>query len=247
MNASVSLQVSSHLPKVTKQPPTLEAPAETLRRPLPAVEEATRGAGAPSPPRPLPPLGPTPAALSRDAGSSRRGVLGHGERGSRPPSTAPEDVEAFFMTQVREAGQDSQGHERVEDVSGPRRRPVAEGRLEKKSEQGEERSPRAVPECYEGYEELLGGDTDPDFIEPVGIQKNVQALCYILNHPLVYRDAKPRLDSLQKPYVPRKKVKGAASEGRTALLVMLVSGSVPELTAQLWGGGKLIQYCLMHR
>lgn len=80
-----------------------------------------------------------------------------------------------------------------------------------------------------------------------GIQKNVQALCYILNHPLVYRDAKPRLDSLQKPYVPRKKVKGAASEGRTAPLVMLVSGSVPELTAQLWGGGKLIQYCLMHQ
>ncbi|XP_066846161.1 X-ray radiation resistance-associated protein 1 isoform X1 [Anser cygnoides] len=184
-----SRKVSSHLPKVKKQPPTLEAPAETLGGPLPAVEEATRGAGAPSPPRPLPPLGPTPAALSRDAGSGRPGVLGHGERGSRPPSTAPEDVEAFFMTQV-------------EDVSGPRQRPVAEGRLEKRSEQGEERSPRAVPERYE---ELLGGDTDPDFIEPVGIQKNVQALCYILNHPLVYRDAKPRLDSLQKAYVPRKK------------------------------------------
>lgn len=109
----MSLQVSSHLPKVKKQPPTLEAPAETLGGPLPAVEEATRGAGAPSPPRPLPPLGPTPAALSRDAGSGRPGVLGHGERGSRPPSTAPEDVEAFFMTQVCEAGQDSRGHERV--------------------------------------------------------------------------------------------------------------------------------------
>ncbi|XP_040427213.1 X-ray radiation resistance-associated protein 1 [Cygnus olor] len=187
-----SRKVSSHLPKVKKEPLTLEAPAETLWRPLPAVEEATRGAGPPSPPRLLPPLGPTPAALSRDAGSGRLGVLGHGERGSRPPSTAPEDVEAFFMTQV-------------EDVSGPRRRPVAEDRLEKRSEQGEEGSPRAVSERYEGYEELLGGDTDPDFIEPVGIQKNVQALCYILNHPLVYRDAKPRLESLQKPYVPRKK------------------------------------------
>lgn len=55
-----------------------------------------------------------------------------------------------------------------------------------------------------------------------GIQKNVQALYYILNHPLVYRDAKPRLDSLQKSYVPRKKVKGADAEGRTAALMLLV-------------------------
>ncbi|KAM9203424.1 X-ray radiation resistance-associated protein 1 [Mergus octosetaceus] len=180
-----SRKVSSHLPKVKKQP--LEAPAETLK-PLPAE----RGAGPPNLPQLLPPLGHTPAALSREGGSSRLGMLGHREHGSRPPSTAPEDVETFFMTQV-------------EDVFGPQPRPVAEDRLEKRSEQGKEETPWAVPERYKGYEELLGGDTDPDFIEPVGIQKNVQALYYILNHPLVYRDAKPRLDSLQKPYVPRKK------------------------------------------
>uniref|UniRef100_A0A8B9VHY8 X-ray radiation resistance associated 1 n=1 Tax=Anas zonorhyncha TaxID=75864 RepID=A0A8B9VHY8_9AVES len=180
-----SRKVSSHLPKVKKQP--LEAPAETLK-PLPAE----RGAGPPNLPQMLPPLDPTPTAPSREGGSSKLGVLGHREHSSRPPSSALEDVEAFFMTQV-------------EDVSGPRPRPVAEDRLEKRSEQGEEETPWAVPERYKGYEELLGGDTDPDFIEPVGIQKNVQALYYILNHPLVYRDAKPRLDSLQKPYVPRKK------------------------------------------
>ncbi|XP_071889040.1 X-ray radiation resistance-associated protein 1 isoform X2 [Anas platyrhynchos] len=180
-----SRKVSSRLPKVKKQP--LEAPAETLK-PLPAE----RGAGPPNLPQMLPPLGPTPTALSREGGSSKLGVLGHREHSSRPPSSALEDVEAFFMTQV-------------EDVSGPRPRPVAEDRLEKRSEQGEEETPWAVPERYKGYEELLGGDTDPEFIEPVGIQKNVQALYYILNHPLVYRDAKPRLDSLQKPYVPRKK------------------------------------------
>lgn len=55
-----------------------------------------------------------------------------------------------------------------------------------------------------------------------GIQKNVQALYYILKHPLVYRDAKPQLDSMQKPYVTRKKVKSRSSEGR---LVASVSGS----------------------
>lgn len=93
LNASVSLQVSSRLPKVKKQP--LEAPAETLK-PLPAE----RGAGPPNLPQMLPPLGPTPTAPSREGGSSKLGVLGHRERSSRPPSSALEDVEAFFMTQV---------------------------------------------------------------------------------------------------------------------------------------------------
>lgn len=77
-----------------------------------------------------------------------------------------------------------------------------------------------------------------------GIQKNVQALYYILNHPLVYRDAKPRLDSLQKPYVPRKKVKGTDVE---AALVLLVSGSAPEAIVQPWDVGKLLQCCLTHQ
>uniref|UniRef100_A0A669QQQ0 Uncharacterized protein n=1 Tax=Phasianus colchicus TaxID=9054 RepID=A0A669QQQ0_PHACC len=102
----------------------------------------------------------------------------------------------------------------VEDDSKPLLQPMAEDRLEKRSKQREEGSSWAVPEWYKGYEELLGGDTDPDFIEPVGIQKNVQALYYVLKHPLVYRDAKPRLDSMQKPYVPQKKVMSPSSEGR---------------------------------
>uniref|UniRef100_A0A672U1H2 X-ray radiation resistance associated 1 n=1 Tax=Strigops habroptila TaxID=2489341 RepID=A0A672U1H2_STRHB len=38
-----------------------------------------------------------------------------------------------------------------------------------------------------------------------GIQKNVQALYQVLNHPLVYRDARARLDCVQKPFVPRRK------------------------------------------
>ncbi|NXK50280.1 XRRA1 protein, partial [Chauna torquata] len=203
-----SRKVSSRLPKVKKQPLMLEAPAATfVWGPLPAVVEAVRGAAPPSPPRPLPPISSTPAVLSGEAGSGGQLALGQGECDSRAPSTAQEDVEAFFMTQVCEAGPSVLLFccFEVEDVSGPLLRPVAEERLEKRNEQGEEESSWAVPEQYKGYEELLGGDTDPDFIEPVGIQKNVQALYYILKHPLVYRDAKPRPDSLQKPYVPRKK------------------------------------------
>lgn len=56
----------------------------------------------------------------------------------------------------------------MEDVATSLPTPVAEGRLEKMSEQTEDGSSQVVPEQYKGYEELLGGDTDPDFIEPVG-------------------------------------------------------------------------------
>ncbi|NXJ16680.1 XRRA1 protein, partial [Odontophorus gujanensis] len=201
-----SRKVSSHLPKVKKQPLMLEAPAEAfIWRPLPAVTEAARGAAPLISPQPLPPISSVP---------SKQAAVEHEECSPRTPSTAQEDTEAFFMTQVCEAG--ALLHSlllpspffcsfEVEDNSRPLLQPMAEDRLEKRSKQREEGSSRAVPERYKGYEELLGGDTDPDFIEPAGIQKNVQALCYVLKHPLVYRDAKPRLDSLQKPYVPQKK------------------------------------------
>lgn len=43
------------------------------------------------------------------------------------------------------------------------------------------------------------------YLLPPGIQKNVQALQHMLRHPLVYRSSKPKLDSLQKFYVPREK------------------------------------------
>ena len=39
----------------------------------------------------------------------------------------------------------------------------------------------------------------------LGIQKNAQALQHMLTHPLVYRSSKPRLDTLQKHYVPKEK------------------------------------------
>ncbi|NXW92379.1 XRRA1 protein, partial [Alopecoenas beccarii] len=183
-----SRKVTSRLPKVMKQPLMLEAPVKTfLCKPLPAAMETARDAAAPSLARVLPPISSTTPT------GRQQMTLGEDEGDSRPsPGPAEEDVASFFMTQV-------------EDVATSLPRPVAEGRLEKMSEQSEDGSSQVIPERYKGYEELLGGDTDPDFIEPVGIQKNVQALYYILKHPLVYRDAKPRLDSVQKPYVPRKK------------------------------------------
>ncbi|XP_065800216.1 X-ray radiation resistance-associated protein 1 isoform X4 [Muntiacus reevesi] len=63
----------------------------------------------------------------------------------------------------------------------------------------------SCPRKYHGYEELLTAKPDPTFIEPKGIQKNAQALQHMLKHPLVYRSSKPRLDTLQKHYVPKEK------------------------------------------
>ncbi|XP_052508262.1 X-ray radiation resistance-associated protein 1 isoform X5 [Budorcas taxicolor] len=63
----------------------------------------------------------------------------------------------------------------------------------------------SFPRKYHGYEELLTAKPDPTFVEPKGIQKNAQALQHMLKHPLVYRSSKPRLDTLQKHYVPKEK------------------------------------------
>nr|XP_034970637.1 X-ray radiation resistance-associated protein 1 [Zootoca vivipara]XP_034970638.1 X-ray radiation resistance-associated protein 1 [Zootoca vivipara] len=102
-----------------------------------------------------------------------------------------EETESIFMTQVDEEPGSSLKPERAE--SPPKRA----GKGKRKAE--------PVPEKYKGYEELLGGDPGVDFIDPVGIQHNVQALEKALRYPLVYRESKARLDSYQKPYVPAEK------------------------------------------
>uniref|UniRef100_A0ABM5FVS8 X-ray radiation resistance-associated protein 1 n=1 Tax=Pogona vitticeps TaxID=103695 RepID=A0ABM5FVS8_9SAUR len=106
---------------------------------------------------------------------------------SSAESLAAETSQSFFMTQV-------------DDASGPLLEPT-----EQPSKDQLTGPSHAVPEKYRGYEELLGGDPGPDFIEPVGIQHHVQALEKALRYPRVYRDSKARLDSFQKPYVPAPK------------------------------------------
>ncbi|KAM4681963.1 LOW QUALITY PROTEIN: X-ray radiation resistance-associated protein 1 [Amazona ochrocephala] len=191
-----SRKVRSHLPKVTKRPRVLEAPAKTFLRPqLPSAVEAVSDA-----PAPAQPLLPSSSMIPT---SSQRMVLGEEEGGSRSPGSDEGHIASFFTTQLK-------------DVS----RPGAGARLEKRSEKREEGRSQGVPEQYKGYEELLSGDTDPDLTEPVGICKKAQALYQVLDHPLVYQDAKAQLDCVQKPHVPREKVKSWSSKGR-----LLVSGS----------------------
>ncbi|XP_036077117.1 X-ray radiation resistance-associated protein 1 isoform X3 [Rousettus aegyptiacus] len=63
----------------------------------------------------------------------------------------------------------------------------------------------SLPRKYHGYEELLTAKPDPTFTEPKGIQKNAQALQHMLKHPRLYHSSKPKMNTLQKHYVPKEK------------------------------------------
>lgn len=56
----------------------------------------------------------------------------------------------------------------------------------------------------------------------LGIQKNAQALHRMLKQPLVCRSSKPRLDTFQKPYIPKEK-RVSTSEPLIVLLSFEVS------------------------
>ncbi|KAL0994044.1 hypothetical protein UPYG_G00117090 [Umbra pygmaea] len=93
--------------------------------------------------------------------------------------------ESFFVTQVTDLHNESEYHllsDETEDI-------------------GE----NAIPEKFKGYELLLDAKPDPDMVKPVGIQHTVRMLKHTLNTLLVYRDSKPKLDSIQKPYTEKEK------------------------------------------
>ncbi|XP_075775708.1 X-ray radiation resistance-associated protein 1 isoform X2 [Pelodiscus sinensis] len=205
-------QVTSHVPKVPKQPLMLEAPLESFFWKLWSdteggkPEESEEGSYMFSPSDPLPPIRPSSAQRHQEPSDdaktlgSWREVL---EEDSCNPKLAPDssgdDMGLFFLTQLDDADDipNSVWRHELQDRQGKRK--------------NKPKSPDSctyIPAKYKGYEELLHVKTDPDFTEPVGMQQNVQALRRALKQPLVYRDSKARLDSVQKPYVPRKKKLG---------------------------------------
>ncbi|XP_077197289.1 X-ray radiation resistance-associated protein 1 isoform X2 [Paroedura picta] len=103
-----------------------------------------------------------------------------------------EEMKSFFMTQAAEVADSLENLEKEESQC-------------KEAITLPKTKPRPVPKRYRGYEELLDGSPDPDFIEPRGMQQNVKALEWALQHPLVYREPRARLDSFQTPYVPMER------------------------------------------
>uniref|UniRef100_A0A8C5LTY2 X-ray radiation resistance associated 1 n=1 Tax=Leptobrachium leishanense TaxID=445787 RepID=A0A8C5LTY2_9ANUR len=59
-----------------------------------------------------------------------------------------------------------------------------------------------IPETFNGYEDFFDVQTDPKFIEPIGIQGNVRALENALKRLLILQDFKPNRRDAEKPCAP---------------------------------------------
>uniref|UniRef100_A0A8C9BIG2 X-ray radiation resistance-associated protein 1 n=1 Tax=Phocoena sinus TaxID=42100 RepID=A0A8C9BIG2_PHOSS len=150
---------------------------------------------------PLPPICSDSTVHSED--TSRRSNTAGRLSPDHPSDEDTKSTESIFLTQV--SGLSSSIFQRddteiKEKDQGPP--PIAPREVKRT----QKKLPSAsFPRKYHGSEELLTTKPDPAFTEPKGIQKNAQALQHMLKHPLVYRSCKPRLDTLQKHYVPKEK------------------------------------------
>ncbi|XP_066444457.1 X-ray radiation resistance-associated protein 1 isoform X2 [Eleutherodactylus coqui] len=187
-------KVRTHIPKIPKQPLMLESLLSSFPR-LPHPEsDVTESVMSSSP---LPPIRnlsarsmDTPLEQSQECTESSQ------NKEEEMSFSCDPDVESVFMTQVDNIPDSPAETLRLRS---PRTAPE-----ERESATDRKTESKKVPEKFRGYEELLDVRTDPAFIEPVGIQNNVRALEYALRRLLVYRDYKPKLHSVQKPYVPQE-------------------------------------------
>ncbi|XP_022618418.1 X-ray radiation resistance-associated protein 1 [Seriola dumerili] len=62
-----------------------------------------------------------------------------------------------------------------------------------------------IPEKFNCYKMLMDAKPYPEAVEPTGIQTAVRMLEHALKNLNVYRDSKPKLDSIQMPYKERQK------------------------------------------
>ncbi|XP_023572491.1 X-ray radiation resistance-associated protein 1 isoform X1 [Octodon degus] len=150
---------------------------------------------------PLPPISSDSTVHSEETATRPGNTSGH----LSPECRSEEDTkstESIFLTQVNELPSTVTRVGDLEVKEESQRRSVMAPSKVKKTQKFPSTS---VLSKYHGYEELLTTKSDPTFIEPKGIQKNAQALHRMLKHPLIYRSSKPRLDSIQKHYVPKEK------------------------------------------
>ncbi|NP_001157730.1 X-ray radiation resistance-associated protein 1 isoform X2 [Mus musculus] len=122
-----------------------------------------------------------------------------------PSDDDAKSTESIFLTQVNELPSSTAHRENLEAVND-QRRPSTAPRETKRTRR--KQTATSLHNKYDGYEELLTVKPDPAFLEPKGIQKNAQALHRMLKQPLICRSSKPRLDTFQKPYVPKEKRAG---------------------------------------
>ncbi|XP_052013682.1 X-ray radiation resistance-associated protein 1 [Apodemus sylvaticus] len=120
-----------------------------------------------------------------------------------PSDDDAKSTESIFLTQVNELPSSTAHREKLEAEEKGQRRPSTAPRETKRTRR--KQTATSLHNKYDGYEELLTVKPDPAFLEPKGIQKNAQALHRMLKQPLICRSSKPRLDTFQKPYIPKEK------------------------------------------
>ncbi|MEE6473292.1 hypothetical protein FKM82_009931, partial [Ascaphus truei] len=192
-------KVKTHIPKIPKQPLMLEPPSNHfLGFPSDSSDSLSSRKEFLWSPDPLPPIKSSSGERSNMPSQMSQGAACSPETSMEEEISTSSDpgpgVESVFMTQV-------DGLPDPPPMSSALSASLSD---EAVRDEKEDVAQILIPEKFKGYEELFNVKTDPDFIEPVGIQNNVRALEYALKHLLVYRDAKPRLHSLQKPYIPRE-------------------------------------------
>ncbi|XP_045871268.1 X-ray radiation resistance-associated protein 1 isoform X8 [Meles meles] len=227
MPRKVSRKVKTQVPKVPKQPLILHhLPVTAVPSPSKEISESEAGltkelSAASSPLESQIPVEgveglslshrtfvPLPPICSDSTVHSEETMSHHSDRPGRlsPEHLSDEDtksMESIFLTQVGELPssilQRDDSAMKEEEQRPPHTAP--------REVKGAWRKPptASLPSKYHGYEELLTAKPDPAFVEPKGIQKNSQALQRMLKCPLLCHASKPRLDTLQKRYVPKKK------------------------------------------
>ncbi|XP_063288031.1 X-ray radiation resistance-associated protein 1 [Pelobates fuscus] len=183
-------KVNEHVPKIPKQPLMLESPSTFLNLLLSSSDQVGDGKDFRLPPSPLPPIKSSQEERDRY------------HKMNQEPMTVPETedtedadsaVESVFMTQADEVSNSLH-------ITSP----ISPCNLDKEMKEDVVVTQKDIPEKFKGYEVFLDVQTDPSFIEPVGIQSNVRALEKALKHLHILRDFKPRLRSIQKPFTHRE-------------------------------------------
>ncbi|KAM4848951.1 X-ray radiation resistance-associated protein 1 isoform X4 [Urocitellus parryii] len=151
---------------------------------------------------PLPPICSDSTLHSDDTRSHVSDVASH----PSPSHLSEEDTkstESIFLTQVSELPSHMTHRGDLQVKEKDQRRPATAPREMKRTRR--KLPSTSIPSKYHGYEDLLTAQPDSAFIEPKGIQKNAQALQHMLKHPLLCHPSKPKLDTIQKHYVPKEK------------------------------------------
>ncbi|KAL2806773.1 X-ray radiation resistance-associated protein 1 isoform 7 [Daubentonia madagascariensis] len=221
-------EVTTQVPKVPKQPlllhhprvTTIKSPSREMLEPeegqaeeLSTAKSTSLGPKIPTegleglslPHRtfvPLPPICSDSTVHSEETVSRPSDTAVHLSP-EQPSDEDTKSTESIFLTQVSELPSSIIHRDDLQVKEKDQRRPLTAPREVKRTRR---KLPSAsLPRKYHGYEELLTAKPDPAFTEPKGIQKNAQALQHMLKHPLLYHPSKPKLDTLQKHYVPKEK------------------------------------------